>query len=92
MSLLVLFGLSLAFGILLHKLIAGLLTPSLLAALGSSVVFHAIGFLLEGRLDSMVMISLITTSMVAFLIALGIGVIMRRAGTKPGGDSRKDHR
>ena len=86
MSVLVLFALSVGFGVLFQKLMRGVLSASVVAAFVSAFAFHAIGFLIEGRFDSLVMVSFVTTSIVAFLIALGIGAIMRRAGKKSRGN------
>jgi hypothetical protein len=76
MSVLVLFALSVGFGVLFQKFLRGVLSASIVSAFVSAFTFHAIGFLIEGRLDSLVLVSFVTTSVVAFLIALGIGAMI----------------
>ena len=87
MSVLVLFILSVGFGLLFQRLMRGVLSASIVAAFVSAFAYHAIGFLSEGSLDSFVLLSFVTTTIVAYVIALGLGAMMRRAGNKERGDN-----
>jgi hypothetical protein len=83
MSVLVLFALSVGFGLLFQRLMRGVVSASIVAAFVSAFAYYAIDFLIEGRLDSFVLLSFVTTTIVAYVIALSIGTMMRRAGKKP---------
>jgi hypothetical protein len=84
MQILLFIALSIAFAIILHRSSHGLLVPSLLAGLGAAVTFHVVGFLVEGAFDSLVLISMVTTTIVGSLIALAFGWLMRSSGKKRG--------
>ena len=86
MPLLVFLAVAIGFGVLLQRLMQGIAAPALLSALLSSIAFHAIGYLIEGYLDSLVMISFITTFGFGFVVSLLIGLMMRRSGKKSKAD------
>jgi membrane protein DedA with SNARE-associated domain len=65
-----------------HKLIASFLGASIVAALISAVGFHIVGYLLEGRLDALILVSFGVAFFVALLVALGFGFMMKKAGTR----------
>lgn len=82
MSILIFLALAIGFGVLFHRIMRGVLSPSVASGIVTGLAFHALGFLVEGHFDSLVMISIVVTSTVAFAIALGIGAMMSRAGKK----------
>lgn len=82
MSILIFFILAIGFGVLLHRGMRGIFWPSVVSGIVTGVAFHAVGFIIEGRFDSLVMISLVVTSALGCVIALGIGAMMSRAGKK----------
>jgi hypothetical protein len=82
MSVLVFLLLAIGFAVLFQRIMKGLVAPSLISALVTTLVFHIIGYILEGKVDSLVAVSFVTVSIIAFLIALGIGAAMLRAGKK----------
>lgn len=88
MSLVVFLGIAIVLGVTLHRCTRTILLPSLLSGIGSSAAFHLIGLIIEGALDSLVMISAIVTFIIAFAIALAIGAMMRHSGRKLGGANR----
>jgi hypothetical protein len=83
MPILVFIGLAIVCAVVIHKLMTGILGPSVVSALITSIGFHLVGYAIEGKFDSLVMISLITTFVLSFVISLAIGAMMRRAGKKP---------
>lgn len=88
MSLVVFVGLAVVLGVTLHRYTRAILVPSLLSGLASSAGFHLIGFIIEGALDSLVLISAGITFLMAFAIALAIGALMQQSGKKMGGANR----
>lgn len=83
MQLLTLLAVSLVSATLFHRKMSGLLIPSLISALMSATVFHLIGLLIEGALSSLVLVSMMTTFVIAFLVAITLGLLMRSSGRKP---------
>jgi len=84
MSVAVLLGLAIVISGICHKKIGGFISASAIAALLSAIAFHVIGYFVEGYLDKFALISLVTTFMASFSIALGIGFLMKKAGTRAG--------
>ena len=84
MSILVFTSLAIGFGIVFQRSMEGIVLPSLVSGIATGLVFHGIGYVVEGRFDSLVMVSVFVTTVLAFAIALGIGAMMRRAGKKRG--------
>lgn len=83
MSVLILVVLAIAFGVMFHRTTTGLLAPSLLSGFATGIAFHLIGFIIEGKLDPLALISFAVTSVIGFLVALGIGAMMRSSRKKP---------
>jgi predicted PurR-regulated permease PerM len=82
LSTLIFLAIALLCGVLFEKSLKGIFMPAVLAGVTTSALFHLVGYLVEGRFDALVMISAITVAGAAFLMALVIGAIMQRAGTK----------
>ena len=88
MSLVVFLGIAIVLGVILHRYSRTIFLPSLLSGIGSSAGFHLIGLIIEGALDSLVLISMVVAFLFAFAIALAIGALMRHSGRKLGGNNR----
>jgi cation transporter-like permease len=83
MQLLTLFALSIVSAILMHQRMPSVLLPSLISAMVSAIAFHLIGSVVDAAPDSLVLVSLITTFVIAFFIAVTLGLLMRSSGRKP---------
>jgi len=66
----------------IHKYTKTIAGPSLTSALICSILFHLIEYAVVGHFDSLVMVSIIISFLVAFFVALGIGTLMRKSGKK----------
>lgn len=83
MQFLILIGLNLAFAVAIHLRTIGLLVPSLVSGFLSAVTFHGIGYFIDGSINSLALISLLTTSGLGALVSLAIGALARSSGKKP---------
>ena len=85
MSGIVFFALALVMGVAAQRLLKGVVVPAVFSGVTTGILFHVIGFVVEGRLDSLVMISFVTVPAAAFLISLVLGWVMVKAGKKSRG-------
>jgi uncharacterized membrane protein (UPF0136 family) len=90
MSILVFIFLAIVCSIVVHRKSASILKPSAAAGVLSGSIFQAIGYLIEGELNSLALVAFVISSAIAFLIAVLIGKSMRVSGTKPAEEDTSD--
>jgi len=82
MSFIALLAIALVTSIACQKFMLGIVRPAIVTAVLSTLAFHAIGFVVEGSLDSLVLVSFVVVLGLSFAISLGIGAAMRQSGKK----------
>ena len=84
MSVIVLLAFAIVTSAICHKQIKGFISASVTAALVSAIMFHIVGYFVDRYLDKFILISLVTTFGTSLVLAMGIGFIMEKAGTRRG--------
>jgi uncharacterized membrane protein YccC len=74
----VILGISVAAAVVTHSLSRRLFLASLLAAVAATIVFQIINYVQLGYLDPFVIVAVPVGLAMSFILALGVGAVMRR--------------
>jgi len=61
-----------------HKRNKDIFSASLISAAGTNIIFQMIGYFVLGYIDPFIFIALVVGSIIAFIVSLVIGIIMKR--------------